>query len=114
MESTLKNLGIVVQNVLLANVTLKFLFWNMANTLIFFTENKMWTAHIFVANISMYNSKWVKLVKQTMFWTTGPREAYNLPLVELYVSDPTLQHVTIVTQSSIRIVRLRYKCDAAV
>ena len=40
MESTLKNLGIVVQNVLLANVTLKFLFWNMANTSIFFTEKK--------------------------------------------------------------------------
>ena len=35
----------VVQNLtkLLANVTLKFLSWNMANTLIFFAE-KMWVA----------------------------------------------------------------------
>ena len=37
--------GPVVQNLmkLLANVTLKFLSWNMANALIFFAEN-MWAA----------------------------------------------------------------------
>ena len=50
------SLGKVVQNLtkLLANVALKFLFWNIADTLIFFAE-KMWKAtHIFAAKISLY------------------------------------------------------------
>ena len=54
--------GQVVQNfkTLLANVTFKFLFWNMANTLIFFVEKNVSSfciakaTHIFAAKISMY------------------------------------------------------------
>ena len=56
-----QNLGLVVQNLtkLLFKMTLKFLSWNMANTLIIFAE-KMWIAfatHILAAKISMYLKK---------------------------------------------------------
>ena len=58
----LRNQGPIVQNLmkLLANVTLKFLPWNMANTLIFFAEKNVSSfciakaTHIFAAKISMY------------------------------------------------------------
>ena len=64
---------------LLANVKLKFLSWNMANTLILFAE-KMWVA--FAAKIinifentlatTVYEFVINKLIKLTMLWTTGP------------------------------------------
>ena len=56
MSSYPHSLGPVAQNLatFLANMTLKFQPWNMANTLIVFAE-KLWVAtHIFAAKISMY------------------------------------------------------------
>ena len=65
---------------LLANMKLRFLSWNMANTLINFVEN-MWVAfwvafanakaiHVFAAKISMYLKylSWYKLWHAEIFW----------------------------------------------
>ena len=82
--------GPVVQNItnLLASVTLKYLLWNMAYTLIILTE-KVWVAFALqnLLNILQQNyqciwkylsyiiNKFVtnKLIKLTMIWTNGPR-----------------------------------------
>ena len=78
--------GPVVQNLkkLLANMTLKFLSWNMANILIFFAE-KMWVAFamqkLLTFLLQNYQCIWKhlsyndqqfvinKLIKLTMLWT---------------------------------------------
>ena len=72
--------AIVVQNLtkLLANVTSKFLSWNMVNTLILFAEKNVSSfciakaTHIFAAKtvIEFVINEPIKL---TALWTTGPR-----------------------------------------
>ena len=69
------NLGPVIQNLttLLANVMLKFLSWNMANTLIFFAE-KMWVAFASQKLLTFLQQKYQciyinKLIKLTILWT---------------------------------------------
>ena len=74
----------VVQNLtkLLPNVTLKFLSWNKANTLIFFPEKMKSISHFCRKNINVSENTLAatfnefvlnELVKLTILWTTGPR-----------------------------------------
>ena len=81
--------GPVVQNLtkLFAKVTLKFLSWNMANTLIFFAEEIRVAfalqsySHFLSKNLNVFENtldttvnKFVinELVKLKVLWTTGP------------------------------------------
>ena len=62
------------------NVMLKFLSWNMANTLFFPEKNCKSYSHFCSININVFENTLTvnefviyKLVKLTMLWTTGPR-----------------------------------------
>ena len=71
---TLSILGPVVQNLtkLLVNVNLKFLSWNMANTLIFFAE-KMWVVCKSYSHLSSKNiSKNINVFENTLATTVTP------------------------------------------
>ena len=85
-----KNVGPIVQNLtkLLANVTVKFLSWNMANTLIYFAEKYVSSflhcksySHVCSKNVNVFENilativnEFVinKLVKLKILWTTRP------------------------------------------
>ena len=73
-------LGPAVQNLakLLANVTLKCLSWNMANTLIFLLKN----INVFENSLASTVNEFVinKLVKLTMLWTNGPCKLRGNPI----------------------------------